>query len=60
MNLPSGAFVLREIPGKYLKERIEEWHHHNPGQTAAAQMLYHVLSNGISENTVSLHTTETL
>jgi hypothetical protein len=49
VTLPSGAFVPREIPGKYLKERIEEWHRRNPGQLAASQMLYHVLSNGISE-----------
>ena len=59
VTLPSGAFVPREIPGKYLRERIEEWHHRNPGQMAAAQMLYHVLSNGITENTLSSRTTET-
>jgi len=50
VTLPSGAFVPREIPGKYLKERVEEWHRRNPGQLAASQMLYNVLSNGISRN----------
>lgn len=49
VTLPSGAFVPREIVGRYLKERIEEWHRRNPGQLAASQMLYHVMSNGISE-----------
>ncbi|KAF7314134.1 hypothetical protein HMN09_00572600 [Mycena chlorophos] len=27
------------IPGKYLKDRIDEWHRQNPGQLAAAQLL---------------------
>ncbi|KIM85117.1 hypothetical protein PILCRDRAFT_5484 [Piloderma croceum F 1598] len=54
VTLPSGAFVPREIPGKYLKERVEEWHRRNPGQLTAAQMLYKVLSNGISENAEAL------
>jgi hypothetical protein len=49
VTLPSGAFVPREILGRYLKERIEEWHRRNPGQLAASQMLYHVMSNGIAE-----------
>ncbi len=49
VTLPSGAFVPRDIPGRYFKDRIEEWHRRNPGQQAASQMLYHVLSNGISE-----------
>jgi hypothetical protein len=48
VTLPSGAFVPREIIGRYLKDRIEEWHRRNPGQLAAAAMLYHVLSNGVS------------
>ncbi|KAF7308189.1 hypothetical protein HMN09_00666700 [Mycena chlorophos] len=34
-----GAFVPSRIPGKYLKDRIDEWHRQNPGQLAAAQLL---------------------
>jgi hypothetical protein len=48
VTLPSGAFVPRDIPGKNIKERTEEWHRRNPGQLAAAQMIYNVLSNDIS------------
>ena len=59
VTLPSGAFVPREIPGKYLKERIEEWHRRNPGQLAASQMLYNVLSNGISDRVEPTRTMET-
>nr|GAT45998.1 predicted protein [Mycena chlorophos] len=39
VTLPSGAFVPSRIAGKYLKDRIDEWHRQNPGQLAAAQLL---------------------
>ena len=42
-----------------MKERFEEWHRRNPGQLAASQMLYHVLSNGISDNLGCSRTLET-
>jgi len=48
VTLPSGAFVPRDIPGKNIKERTEEWHHCNPRQLTATQMIYNVLSNDIS------------
>ena len=32
--LSSGAFVPREIPGEFLKDRINEWHRRNPNQLA--------------------------
>ena len=34
--LPTGAFVSRNIPGRILKERIDEWHCRHPGQLAAS------------------------
>lgn len=37
--LSTGAYVPREIPGKNLKERIDEWHNRNPGQLAAATLF---------------------
>jgi hypothetical protein len=55
VTLPSGAFVPREITGRYLKDRIEEWHRRNPGQLAAAQMLYNVMSNGITDASTPQH-----
>ena len=32
--LSTGAFVPRDIPGEYLKDRIDEWHRRNPNQIA--------------------------
>ena len=37
--LSTGAFVPREIPGKNLQERIDEWHKRNPNQLAAASLF---------------------
>ncbi|KAF8181244.1 hypothetical protein K438DRAFT_1768075 [Mycena galopus ATCC 62051] len=42
VTLPSGAFVPRNILGPNLRARIEEWHRQNPGQLAAAQLLFEV------------------
>ena len=47
--LSTGAFVLCDIVGRYLKDCVDEWHKRNPGQLAAAQLMYTVLSNEISE-----------
>ncbi|THH06592.1 hypothetical protein EW146_g9567 [Bondarzewia mesenterica] len=43
--LSLGAFIPRSIPGLWLKERIDEWHHHNPGQITRGQLLLNVLPN---------------
>ena len=32
--LPGGGFVPRDIPGQYLRDRIDEYHKRNPGQLA--------------------------
>lgn len=37
--LPSGAYVPREIPGKNIRERCDEWHRRNPGQLASGTMF---------------------
>jgi hypothetical protein len=29
--LPTGSFVSRDIPGRFMKLRIDEWHHRNSG-----------------------------
>ncbi|KDR69122.1 hypothetical protein GALMADRAFT_230903 [Galerina marginata CBS 339.88] len=42
--LPSGSFVPRTIPGKYLRERLDEWHRRNPGQLAAGNLFHAVTS----------------
>ena len=46
--LSTGAFVPRDIVSRYLKDRVDEWHKRNPGQLAAAQLMY-MVSNEISE-----------
>ncbi len=46
--LPTGAYVPRDIPGKFLQERIDEWHRRHPGQLAAASILYSTLLNSVS------------
>jgi hypothetical protein len=47
--LPSGAFIPRDIPGRWFKDRLDEWHSRNPGQLAAGQLMYNVLSHAVSE-----------
>jgi hypothetical protein len=49
--LASGAFIPRDVPGTCFKERIDEWHRRNPGQQAAAQMIYNVMSQAVATDT---------
>ena len=44
MILSSGAFVPRDIPGRYLRDRIDEWHRRNPNQLAAGMLFNAVFS----------------
>jgi hypothetical protein len=37
--LPSGAFVLRHIQGRNLRERMQEYHHLNPEQMVAPRVM---------------------
>lgn len=50
--LPSGAFIPRDIIGRYMKERLDEWHRRNPGQLAEATMMLDVMANGISPSPI--------
>lgn len=36
--LPSGSYIPRNIIGRWIKDRIDEWHRQNPNQQAAAQL----------------------
>jgi hypothetical protein len=47
--LPTGAFIPRDIPGRYFKDRIDEWHIRNPGQATTGQLMYNVLSHTVAE-----------
>ena len=42
--LPSRWFVQCDMPGRWLKDRIDEWHRHNPGHITT-QMIYDLLLN---------------
>ena len=42
--LPSGVEVPHGIPGTWLYDHIDEWHHQNPGQMGAAQMFFKVMA----------------
>jgi len=42
--LSSGAFVPRDIAGRYLRDRIDEWHRRNPNQLAAGTLFNAVFS----------------
>ncbi len=46
--LPTGAFVPRYIPGRFLQDRIDEWHRRHPGQLAAASISYGPMFNSVS------------
>jgi hypothetical protein len=37
--LPSGAMVPRDTPGTWMRDRVDEWHRQNPGQTASQMIL---------------------
>ena len=37
--LSTGAFVPRDIQGRYLRDRVNEWHKRNPGQIAVATLI---------------------
>ena len=38
--LSTGAFVPRDVTGKYLRDRINEWHRRHPNQLAAATLIH--------------------
>ena len=37
--LPSGAYIPRELSGKNMRERCDEWHRRNPNQLASGTMF---------------------
>jgi hypothetical protein len=49
--LSTGAFVPREIPGTLLQERVNEWHHRNPGQLAAVSLIHTISAEHVRTHT---------
>ncbi|KAF5380618.1 hypothetical protein D9615_004771 [Tricholomella constricta] len=38
IGLPSGARIPAGTPGRYIKDKLDEWHRRNPGQMATGQL----------------------
>ena len=49
--LSTGAFVPRDIPGTYLSERVNEWHHRNPGQLGVATLVHTISAEHVRTHT---------
>ncbi|KAF8218921.1 hypothetical protein L208DRAFT_1345611, partial [Tricholoma matsutake] len=43
--LPNGQFTPRNIPGHYIKERIDEWLQRNPQVTITPSLMYNIASS---------------
>jgi hypothetical protein len=39
VTLPTGSFVARDVPGHFLRDRIDWWHSRNPGHLAADLLM---------------------
>ncbi|KAF8232922.1 hypothetical protein L208DRAFT_1269648, partial [Tricholoma matsutake] len=51
--LPNGQFTPRSIPGRFIKEHIDEWWKHNPDATPAATLLFSIAPSAPSTSTSS-------
>jgi hypothetical protein len=40
--LPNGQFTPRSIPGWFIKDRIDEWHKHNPPESTSSPLMYEI------------------
>src|SRR3981189_1754073 len=40
--LPSGSFVPRTIPGRFIKNRVDEWYKRNPRSDPPSLMMYEI------------------
>ena len=47
--LPTGSYLSRDVPGRFMKFRIDEWHRRNPGYLASNGYML-----GIAPNVVDL------
>ncbi|KAF8219698.1 hypothetical protein L208DRAFT_1338495, partial [Tricholoma matsutake] len=51
--LPNGQFTPRSIPGRFIKEWIDEWWKRNPDTTPAATLLFSIAPSAPSTSTSS-------
>jgi hypothetical protein len=64
--LPNGQYTPRSIPGRYIKDRIDEWHKHNPVKSTSSSLMYEInpvatsSQTSIATNMVSMSSTNVL
>ncbi|KAF8237967.1 hypothetical protein L208DRAFT_1244671, partial [Tricholoma matsutake] len=49
--LPNRQFTPQSIPGRFIKERIDEWWKHNPNTTPAATLLFSIAPSALLTST---------
>jgi hypothetical protein len=45
--LPTGSFLSRDVPGRFMKFRIDEWHHRNPGHVGSSRYRPRIVPNAV-------------
>jgi hypothetical protein len=61
--LPNGQYTPRSIPGRFIKDRIDEWHKHNPVKPTSSSLMYKInpvvkpSQTSVSTNMVSTSST---
>jgi hypothetical protein len=61
--LPNGQYTPRSIPGRYIKDRIDEWHKCNPVKSTSSSLMYEInpvatsSQTSVSTNMVSTSST---
>jgi hypothetical protein len=46
--LPNGQFTPRNIPGRFIKDRIDEWRRRNPDSTVTSSLMYGIAPSPVS------------
>jgi hypothetical protein len=48
VTLPSGSFVSCDVPGQFLKYRIDEWHRRHPGQLILNGLMVEITPHSVA------------
>jgi hypothetical protein len=49
--LPNGQYTPRSIPGRYIKDHIDEWHKRNPVKSTSSSLMYEISPVAMSSQT---------
>jgi hypothetical protein len=61
--LPNGQYTPRSIPGRFIKDRINEWHKRNPVKSMSSSLMYEInlvatsSQTSVATNMVSMSST---